>query len=169
MVYVINPEMMTTWRHIFKAVSRRTARGFLALCLLPTLVLRPASVEAFLIHEHGEHNSHTHALSRADLDHWPEQHGHQHGDQEPVSNRVGDDANGILLVLYDSIAILSSGRFTSALGAPSAPVSPLATAVLSDAHDPLLHPPPVRYLNSSKLSPPGTMLSILLSNHALLL
>ena len=160
---------MKTWQHIFKAVSRRTARGFLALCLLPTLVLRPASVEAFLIHGHGEHGSHTHALSRADLDHWPEQHGHQHGDREQAPNSLGDDADGILLVLNDSTAILSSGRFPSFLGTPSAPISPLVAPVLPDGHDPLLHPPPVRYLHSSKLSPPGTILTILLSNHALLL
>lgn len=158
---------MRTWLAL-KAIPPQITRGVMALCLLPTLVLRPGSVEAFLIHEHGGHAGHMHALSHAELEDWQDEHKHRHGGPEHDGDTAADADDGILIVLGDTKVILSTGRLHSAVSVSASSTAPLAFASPS-VIDATKHRPPTPHFLQRTRSPSDTLLSILLSNHALLL
>ncbi len=60
----------------------RAARYVLSLVLVPTLIMRPAFGGTVILHHHGPHEVHAHAVSHSQLEDWCDEHQHWHHRQE---------------------------------------------------------------------------------------
>jgi len=160
---------------------RSTIHGGLSLLLVGGLLLRPAQLEAILIHSHGSEGGHMHALTRSDISLYHVQHDRLH-EREHVHVHDDDHENfhtgetdhseecGAILVVFGDMRggntsprIIATANHTA--GASQSIVFAMNTnlAILSEAiHRSGCHPPPV--------APPLRALdAILQSSHAILI
>lgn len=147
------------------------------LCLVPTLALQSGSVNAVLIHEHGENDSHTHLMHQVcDEDSRHREHAQLHGDEptprsecESLFEHEEDDAEGVLVILAGPVGFRVPGRTKLSTDVPDVLLAHSAAKTIGTHGEFFgLSPPawggtarPIPYLSA--------VASILLSNHALLL
>jgi len=160
---------------------RGAMNGLMAVLLMlmgPALVLRPAGIDALLIHahDHGELHAHAIALSETQLDHDDHDHDesdHEENDQDkhspgPSLSTSGDDHE--FVVVFPNLQVVSSASPLRIVPPAERPTPPwLDPLVFQDEprHARLL-PKPVpplspRHCSLSKIA------TLLLLNHALLL
>ena len=168
---------VATLRNMRRIVLCRSARGILVLCLLPTLALQPGSVNAVLIHEHGENDSHTHLLHHVgDEDSRHREHGHSHGDEPAPGTEckglVGhdaDDGDGVVVLLAGPVGVRARNRTQDSSGVPDVLLAHYPAKNLGTCGEFFGLSPPARGGTARPISSLSAVANILLSNHALLL
>jgi len=154
-------------------IRQRAGRASVLLLTLPTLVWAPAAAEVILIHTHGDHSFHPHAVSLDEIE-------HRHPDQPRADGATGhasltcepdpEDPHTILIVPKVPVAV-ASVRLASGRALVDTPVSsplPCGGVVCSVT----VAGPHFCWCSRSSVGIPRadrTLDSILLSNHALLL
>ncbi len=165
---------MIHWRCYIPAhPAQRIGRLLTTLAALPALALSPLTAQAILIHDHHGHETHAHTLTVHDLDDWREDREHQHEehDHDGQPAHPSEDEGESILIVLDLPEALPGGRLLSngatfIAGAAAAP-STYAIAIATP------HGQRASVGGSSLLAHPvrtcGSLRSILLTNHALLL
>lgn len=160
-----------------RTLLSRSARGLLVLCLLPTLALQPGSVNAVLIHEHGENDSHAHLLRQvSDEDSWHRAHGHAHGDEpaarsecDGLFGRDAEDGDGVVVLLAGPVGVRARNRAQDSSGGPDVLLAHSPAKTLGTCGEFFGLSPPAWVGTARPASTLSAVANILLSNHALLL
>lgn len=168
---------MRTLRNIRKFLLGRRVRGLLSLCLVPTFAFAPGSLKAFLIHEHGENDSHTHLMQQVgDVDSWHREHAHLHINEAPLHPECEslveyqeNDKDRVFVILAGPLDFQASIRTKTSGDVPSVlPAHSPAKAIGTHGEFFGLSPPSTGG-TSRPISHLSGVASILASNHALLI
>ena len=152
---------------------RRAGRALVFVGVLPALILASSPTEVIVIHAHGDHPSHPHAMTLHALDHGHHDHRHSpdEGQCDPARAEAALDDSGTLLIVPRTPITAGDSRLAAMRVAVRLCVhaaSPFDPAAAADAaFNP--HVGCSARITAPALRAERIVVGILLGNHALLL
>ena len=152
---------------------RRAGRVLVFVGVLPALILASSPAEVIVIHAHGDHPSHQHAMTLHDLDHGHHDHSHlpEEGERDLAGTEAALGDSGTLLILSRTPITAGDSRPAAMRAADRLCVdapTPFSPALATDAaFNP--HGRCRSHVTAPALRAERIVVGILLGNHAMLL